>query len=77
MSKAQRDAIICLRLEAQENLLKKRELEASGEKQNIRHITAIERREDEIRDEMRNLLGKLNEDALLVLLVAYPFPTIH
>ena len=81
---AKQEEIIALRLEAQENLLRKREFEASKEKQNTRQIAALNRREAEIQTELLALLNQLselsvqskqrqNEEALLVLSMAYPF----
>jgi len=82
--RAKQEEIIALRLEAQENLLRKREFEASKEKQNTRQIAALNRREAEIQTELLALLNQLselsvqskqrqNEEALLVLSMAYPF----
>lgn len=86
--KAKQDEIIALRLEAQENLVKKRELEAAKEKQNTRQLQATVRREAEINEELLALLGQLmlleqefnmrrhREEELIVLMLALPFGSL-
>lgn len=84
---AKQEEIISLRLEAQENLLRKRELEALKEKQNTRQLQALIRREAEIKTELLAMLGQLremdeqfnkrrHEDDLVALMLAFPFNSL-
>ncbi len=86
--KAKQEEIIALRLEAQENLIKKRELEAAAEKQNTRQLQATIRRESEINKELLAMLTQLSElerqfnmrraqeEELIVLMLALPFGSL-
>lgn len=85
--KAKQEQIIALRLEAQQALLARRELELQKEKQNTRQLQAIRRREAEIQTELLALISSLREftqqnkkrqeeEALLVLALACPFSSL-
>lgn len=85
--KLKQQQIIDLRLEAQQALMAKRELELRKEKQNTRQLQAIQRREAEIQKELLALIDSLREfdlqikkrqeqDALIALFLACPFSSL-
>jgi hypothetical protein len=78
------EAIIALKLEAQENHLRRKELEKERDKQSKRQLKALEREQHRLEASIQEAMIELasrrliarNNEAILVLMMAYPFLNI-
>lgn len=78
------EAIIAMRLEAQENILRQKEIKTNRDKQSARQLKALERQQEQltiaiaeamVELEKRQLISR-NNLAILVLVAAYPYINI-
>ncbi len=78
------EAVIAMKLEAQANILRKRELEAHRNKQTARQLKALDREQVKLTADIQAAMIELarldlqsrNNQAIIVLMAAYPYLNI-